>query len=429
MAAPRDSDLMTLGPWKGGANNLASETNVPAASFRKGVNVDVTDAGKTRRRAGRTLVEAAVEPHSGFGYGTRGFFSQGGQLCVFEVINGLESGVSDIADIDPYARLAHCLIEPDIFVSDGETNLRIGPDSIATPWSIQRGPTPMMTAVAGGTLQTATYHVALAYKAMTGEEGPLGDRIAISIPDGQSISLTFLPATGLRTVVYMTKPNGTELLHLVTAPVGVAAVSIQKQRLGRSPSTMDLDEMPGAAFAAVWKGRLLTGKNQMVVWSEPNQYGLTNLAYNYLPFVEDITMLAAVETASGFFVGQESRTYYVAGDDPADARVVEAYPNGVIPGTMTMIPGARLPLESPPAVPVPMWMATNGVFCVGFPDGTVLPLTETRFVARSGTEGASLFDQRNGLNRFVATVRNPTDNNFAMSDQFTAEVVRNNLAQ
>ena len=78
-------------------------------------------------------------------------------------------------------------------------------------------------------------------------------------------------------------------------------------------------------------------------------------------------------------------------------------------------------------MPVPMWVASNGVFCIGLPDGTVVPLTETRYATKKAHFGAAMFIQRDGINRYVATLRNPTDNNFAMTDQITAEVVRNNL--
>jgi hypothetical protein len=188
-----------------------------------------------------------------------------------------------------------------------------------------------------------------------------------------------------------------------------------------------MDPMPGGNYAAVWQGRLLVGFDRFVAWSEPMQYGLTKAMYNYLELAEPVTGVGAPETSEGFFIGQRSRTYFAAGADPADAVLREAYPAGMIAGTLQMVPGARLPLEAPPAEPVPMWLATNGVFCVGLPAGTVLPLTEAKYATMLSDSGAALFDQRGGISRYVATLRNPTENNFAMTDTVTAEVVRNNL--
>lgn len=429
MAIPSDRDLTQLGPFVRGLNNLAEETSVPRGAARSAVNVDIADSGKVRRRDGYDRVIEADEPESLFGYGARGFYLEGQSLMAFEVIDGAETGVSAIySGLRPDSRLAHCLIEPDIFVSDGTTALRISPSNAVSPWSVAPALAPALAVQSDGSLPAGTYFVAVAHKVATGEEGPLSALSKAEVTDGSKIQIT-LSATDptARTAVYMTKPNGRELLLLAVVPAGVTSVVANKQAMGRPPVSEDMDVMPPARFAAVWQGRLLVAVDRFVHWSEPNQYGLTKLMYDYLEFAEPVTMLGAVETAQGYFVGQENRTYFVAGADPADARVVEAYPFGAVPGVVHMVPGARLPFENPPAVPVPMWMASNGVFCVGMPDGTVMPLTETSFAARSGSEGAALFFQKEGINRFVATVRNPTDNNFAFSDQVTAEVVRNGI--
>lgn len=431
MATPGVSErLISLGPWPTGANNLALETSVPRRSFRRGINVDVTDDGKVVRRDGATLAFEGDDLHSLFGYGRRGFFVEAGTLFGFEVIDGTETEPLALYEgLAPHVRLAHCMIEPYIFVSDGTTNLRIDADNNVAPWAVPTAPDPGAQVLpTGGTLQAGRYHVAVAYKNGSGEEGPLSGTRTVDLAEGQAlaVSLTHTHA-GLRSAVYMTKANGTELLHLATVPHGTPAVNVFSPRLGRPSPTLNLDPMPPARFAALWNGRLLTAADRFVQWSEPNHYSLTHLAYDYLELAQPITGLAAGESATGFFVGQEDRTYFVSGADPADAALVVAYPAGMVPGTVTMIPGARLPLENPPVTPVPMWLASNGVFCVGMQDGTVFPLTETRYAARTGQEGAALFMQKAGRSKFVTTVRDPQENTFAMSDQFTAEVVRNGI--
>lgn len=430
MASPgTQGKPVPLGPWRAGANNLALETSVPPSSFRQGVNVDVTDDGKIVRRDGTTQVIEAEEPVSLFGYGNRGFYLEGTRLMGFEVLGGAETEPVELFDgLSPYTRLAHAMIEPFVYVSDGDQSLRIHPDNSVTAWSVPTAPDPVLTvASSGGSLASGRYHVAVAYKNGLGEEGPVSGWQWVEITEGQGITVHLSHvAPSHRSVIYMTKANGTELLHLATVPYGSPSVNVFRQHMGRPPATLDLDPLPGARFAAVWKGRLLTADGRFVRWSEPNQYGLTHAAYNYLEFAEEVTGLAAVETADGFFVGQGRHTYYVAGADPADAALATAYGAGMVPGTVTMVPGARLPFEAPPPMPVPMWLASNGVFCVGMIDGSVSPLTETRYAARTGQEGAAVFVQRAGRSRYVATVRDSQENAFAMTDQFTAEVVRNN---
>lgn len=432
MTTPGTTERLTaLGPWPLGANNLALETSVPRRSFRHGVNVDVTDDGKLVRRSGYSHVIEAVEPGNLFGYGPRGFFVEGTRLFGFEVVDGRETAAIELYDgLQRDARVAYAMVAPDLFVSDGHVALRISPENRVSPWAVPAAPPPVLSAAStGGTLAAGRYHVAVAYKNMAGEEGPLSPWQAIELSQGQVLTLQLGPAPpGLRTAVYMTKPDGTELLHLVTVPHGTPAVNVARQHMGRPPVTEDTVEMPAGNFALMWNGRLVTARDRFCFWSEPMQYSVSRDMYNYLEFPENVTMLAANETTPGFFVGQVSRTFFVAGADPADASLVDAYPAGVVPGTLQMVPGARLPLEAPPSTLVPMWLATNGVFCVGLDDGTVFPLTESRYVAKQASEGAALFDQRAGINRFITTLRNPSENSFAVSDQFTAEVVRNGLS-
>lgn len=427
---PNERDLSRVGPFPSGANNLALETSLPRAAFRRAVNVDVSDDGKCSRRGGRTKEFEAVDPHSIFGTGNRGFFAVRDTLFGFTVDGGAVSDPEPLySGLTLDAPLTYTLIEPDLFVSDGQVNLRIALDGAVDVWSLPAPTPPVMAVTASGSLQPGRYYVATSFKAWSGEEGALTTLELVELDSDGGIELTMpaAPSGAMRTMVYMTKPNGKELLLLAAVPTNVASININKQNLGRPPVTQDMDPMPAGEFSTVWNGRLLVAYDNVVVWSEPNQYGVTKLMYNYLVFSEPVTMLAAIDTAGGFYVGQESKTYFVAGADPGDARLVAAYSAGAIPGTMSMIPGARLPFEEPPVMPVPMWIASNGVFCVGLPDGSVLPLTEARYVTKKAGSGAAMFDQRHGVSRYVATLRNPTDNNFAMTDQITAEVVRNNL--
>jgi hypothetical protein len=428
MATPGTTErLIELGPWPLGANNLALETSVPRRSFRRGVNVDVTDDGRVVRRDGTTRVIEGDDVRSLFGYGARGFFQDGDTLYGFEVVNGVETEVVGLfTGLAAGARLAHCMVEPDIFVSDGVQTLRIAPDNTVSPWTVQTAPSPVLSVLSsGGSLPPGRYRVAVAYKMPSGEEGPLSDWETIEIEQGQGIriALTHVLA-GARTAIYVTRPNGTELLHLSTVPQVPAVNLLNISRLGRPAVTQHLDPMPPGEFAALWNGRLLVASGRFVYWSEPNHYSLTNLAYNYLEFAAPVSGLAAVEVGAGFYVGQSDRTYFVAGADPADAALSVAYPAGIVAGTVHMVPGARLPLEAPPSTPVPAWLASNGVFCAGLEDGSILPLTETRYAARTGQSGASLFVQKSGRSRLVTTVRDSQENTFAMTDQFTAEVVR-----
>lgn len=424
---PSDSDLVSLGPWPQGANNVARETSVPRAAFRAGVNVDLSSDGKVRRREGYALVEGG-EIDSVVGAGDRGYFASRGSLYGFSVINGQIGAIVELAQgVRAGARLVLVRIEPDLFVSDGVSNFRITPDNQVLPWSVPTPPAPALsrTPEAGG-MQAGRYGVAVTQRNSTGEEsGPSysyidleqGDRLTVNKP---------LP-TGTF-IVYLTKPNGTEFLFAGTIPSSASAVNFSAQRLGRPCATENLDPLPAADFAAYFRGRLLVAHGNELTASQPMHYSLADLAYDVIEFAEPITGIGVAGDAGvGFFVGQESTTYFVRGEQMNEMRLTEVYPAGIVAGTLTNVPGAHLPLEAPPHQQLPAWLATNGVFCVGMPDGSVLPITETRFAAHVGTSGAALLRQRHGQTTFVATTQEPRENAFAVRDTVTIEIVNNGI--
>lgn len=427
---PDSRDLSTIGPFPLGANNLARETSVPRSQLREAVNVDLSDGGKARRRRGYTKLDDLSHATSLLGYGNRGFVLEGDELLAFEVVDGALTGFVPIASGLLSGRLAHVLVEPDIFVSDGQRNLRIGPGNEVVEWTPPQPAPPVVASFnAGGALEAGRYRVALTLRASSGVEGapsaPLD--FELQLDEYPSLALPTAP-DGYRLMVYMTKPNGKELLFVGSPPAGAASINIMSQRLGRPLATDYMQPMPPGRHAALFRGRLWVGSGPYLTASEPFQYGVTQLDFNTMTFSEDITGIAAAgEVGGGFFVGQRSKVYFLEGDNPDQMSLREQYPAGMVEGTLAMVPGARLPFEAPPSVPVPIWLATNGVVCVGLPDGSVAPLTEGRYAAAVGRTGAATFVQRDGESRYVATTQEPDENKFAAVDEVSYEVVRNGI--
>lgn len=428
---PSDRDLQQLGPFPGGANNVSRETSVPSRSVRAAHNVVQSDDGKYRRREGYELVEEFAHASSLFAAGRRGFVLDGDTLYTFEVHAGAISGLVPVASgLRPGARLASALIEPDLFVSDNDQNLRIGPTGTVTPWTIAEAPAPAVAVSTGGSLSAGRYLVTVAHASAAREEGPPSESVVIDVPENGALQIG-LPAPlphAPRFAVYMTKPNGVEPLLVDLTPAGVVSLTVSNDRLGRPCPNEGTEPLPPAEFALYWRSRLWVASGHYLTASEPFQYALCRLDESTMTFSEEITGLAATgEAGAGIFIGQESKVYYARGDRPGALSLDEKYPAGMVAGTLTMVPGARLPLEAPPTEPVPMWLATNGVVCAGLPDGTVLPLTETRFAADVGSTGAGMFMQKDGESRFVATTAEPSENGFAVRDEAIFEVVRNGI--
>lgn len=429
MARPSERDISQLGPWPLGALNVPREDSVPRAGARKIVNADVFDDGKIARRRGRTKVINATEPRSLMQLGRRMYFAVGTEL--YAVAADLEPAVV-YSGLHPDAALAHCRIEPYLYVSDGRVALKVDGDGNVAPWAIAAPGTPSASVLVTGGLEPGRYLIKTTQADATGQESGASEQVLVTVEDGQGIQLA-LPArigAAVRTMVYMSKPNGRDLLLAAAVPAvdTPATISITRQRLGRPLVTDDLDPMPAGQHAAYYNGRLYVMEGSILYWSEPNHYALTNIQFNHLPFAEVGTMVAAAsEGSNGVFVGQENRTYFLRGASPDQAQFVEAYQAGVISHTLAYVPGSRLPLDNPPTAMVPMWVATNGVICVGLPNGEVLPLTEQRFVTAKAAKGAAMYRAQRGINQFLAVLENAEANNFAITDSVSAVVTRNGI--
>lgn len=417
----------TLGPWPRGAHNVGPENSVPPRHVRKALNIDFDDSGKPRRRDGRTRVIIATEPRCLWGNNRRMLFAVGGSL--YEVDASLDP--REIAtDISPTATLAYCEIEPYVYVSDTERAFRVDRDGLVTSWTV---PTPTQLAVVAtgtGGLDEGRYLVAAAYVNDTGEESPPTRTMEVVVAAGQALRFTLpaAPAGVSRARFYMTKPNGTQLLLAATAPVASTVVTIMRQRLGRPLIDNEYAPLPAGQFAAYFNGRLYVSIGPVIYWSEPNHYSVMSADFNFLPFAGDVTMLAAPsEGSAGFFAATADRTYFVRGNDPSDTQLVEAYSAGAIANTMTHVPGANLALDNPVPGTVPMWIAANGVFCAGLPDGTVFAMTEQRFVSALAGTGAAGYRLHRGTHQFVASLLNPITNLAGFSDSVSTTIVRNGI--
>lgn len=423
-----DRELVSLGPWPFGLDNQSVEGATDRRALRTALNVDITKEGRARRRRGRQLAFALPGAHSIYG--------ENGPLCL--VASGTKLYRIDESltpteiydDLRADAPLAYTMIEPYVRVSDGVRALRVSSSGVVTTWAVESPTWAAALESANGAFTAGRYGVAVSFVSPEGEESALAHvETYADVSDGRGLVVSWSPpAAGIRARVYITKPNGTELLQALTAPAGAASVSISNARLGAACATLDLDTMPAGEYEAYFNGRLYAMTGDLLSWSEPNHYTLWNPELNFMPFSEPGTMLAASpEGGSGVYVGLGSRTYYLRGDDPSTASLVEAYPAGVIAGSLAYVPGEKLPMDGPPAARVPMWLASNGVFCAGLGDGTVLPVTEARFATKLSTRAAAMYRHQNGLSQYVATLVNATDNPAAVGASVSATIVRNGV--
>jgi len=257
-------------------------------------------------------------------------------------------------------------------------------------WGVALPPAPSISMVPGD-LPTGTYslcHTRSEYGQLSGS-GPLTQISWEGMAQG--IQLNNLPVDGQ---CWITHPNGIKLF-LANVVGGVVT--------GQVPQAVPLPSFtvappPGLSDFCQAFGRIWGCSGKKLVYSDPFQYEWFRTA-NFIHFLEDLVMVAPV--TDGLFVNSLNSTWFLEGTEPAKM-VLRRIGDGAVPGTMIMVemPGSvagsgfemsrRLS-----KMPSPAWMGKNGVI-VGTHTGHLVHLTEARLRLVTRTQGAGLYQVREG---------------------------------
>jgi len=165
---------------------------------------------------------------------------------------------------------------------------------------------------------------------------------------------------------------------------------------------------PGFTHFTYAFGRIWGALGEKIYYSDPGQYEWFRLA-NFLPFLEDIVLLAPV--TGGLFVSSLANTWFLEGADPAKMKSSRVG-NGAIPGTLTMVQvAANIAAGAQTSalfgqlskMPTPVWMSPAG-FVVGTHGGNLTYVTENRMNIRLRTQGAGLYRIVNGIPQVISSL-------------------------
>ncbi len=429
MARPTDSELAKLSLWPGGINNVASEAMLRGGQLRSAVNVDIDDTGVPSRRVGYTQLAAESGAHSLWSNGVKMFYAAGSNLRMHD---GVSSQLL-YTNLQHDVPLCYATIEPNTYISDGTVALCVRNDGSLSTWGVTapEGPTYATPLEDVGGMAAGDYLVAITYSNDLGEESGTGSSLRVTVPEGGGITVGFPPVAppdAVRTRLYISKPNGSQPLFASSFAANAASVTVGHASLGRALDTQFCARLPAANFAAYYNGRLYIASGDMLQWSRPLAYGLLDEAYAFQKFMTNITGIAAMpEGGGGIYVGTGTRMYFLRGKDPSNFDMVEAYPSGVVPGSLVMVPATALNIETV-SLRVPVWMSTSGVFCVGGPNGQVLATTEAYFSGDVAERAAALFRSVDGINQVLVSMQKPLrSSKLAVTDSASATVVRNGI--
>lgn len=389
---------ITLKGWPKGVDNVHASYELPADSLRSGVNVDILDSGKIRRRLGRTSAVVAVDAHSLWSHRllTNSYYVSGTTLYSLDksmvsttVVSGLMFGRG----------VAYLYLNGEVFWSNGINSGRIR-NGLNTPWGIE---TPAgnatLTATAGG-LPPGAYQVVTTFKNAAGEESGSQNTQKITLVTTGGISMTNLPSTTnpemVYQCIYVTATNDDKLHKVAQLPIAQTSYTIASAGVPTVHlKTFGLSPMPGGTILAYLNGTIFAANGKYIFYSEPLRYGLCYMSRNFFQFSSDVTIMLSV--TEGLHVCAD-KTYFISAPETAEVSQVMTLPYGAFKGTGTYLPG-----DTGVA-----WFSERGQVIAKGP--AVEAVTEKVFIPWYATSGASFVREQQGLKQIV-TVTHQTEIN------------------
>jgi hypothetical protein len=363
------------------------------------VNADVTDTGAVLKRQGYLRQVALGQPHS--------LWSDGNvMLCVAAGVQYPTSlwrieGVSaqELCAVEgPRARVTFVEVNNLVYAGNpywkAVYDLSVGQ---VRNWGVTL-PTAPSVSMVDGDLPPGVY--LLAYTQVAGGQlsgnGPLLELRIEGMARG--IQLNNLPAGGQ---AWITHGGGGKLF---LARLSGNRITRQAPEVQVLP-TFEVQPPPGFVHFQSAFGRIWGVNGKKLLYSEPNFYERFR-AGNFLPFLEDLVMVAPVE--DGLFVNSRTGTWFLRGTEPKEM-ASKRVGNGAVPGTLTyaQVEGGGYEISRKLSqLPSPVWMTSKG-FVVGTNNGHLVHLTEARLKIVGRTQGASLSFSRDGIPRVLSSIWGP----------------------
>lgn len=330
-------NTIQIGPFLGINNKLpdfALHVEGNGDYLRTADNVEITGAGSIVRRKAPSLIQAMAGAHS-----------LHGDLYV-------RASVLYRATFDPFAesmvrvltsnaRMSFCMINGDMYYSNGTDSGRIAANGSVFPWALPT-PTPPAVATTTGTLFSGKYRVAVSYtNSVTGEEGGVSAATSyeLAIDGGLRITLPAATLGATHVNVYVSTVNGQIPTLRTTVTAGTATVDVVASGGGREAVERYEIPLPAGTRIFEFNGRLCSVLEKVLYYSIPHRPG-----YMQADRVEDgriefpLNISVAIGNQLGVYVVAD-KTYFLQGTDLASVELIlDVLPYGAVPGTEFDVP-------------------------------------------------------------------------------------------
>lgn len=377
-----------IGPFAGINNRLPDhqlavvERGRKAGDYlRDALNVDITNAGTLIGRSPTTRARPGEFMHS--------LWSDGRDHCYVADTTLMLNGMSVREGMRRAKALAYVrYTDGGIYWSDGYVLERLA-GGVSHPAAPPRpNPSPVLELLSAGALPEGRYQACVTLL-NGGVESPPSWPQQVFCQEGRGLRLSSMPPGEKN--VYISTCNGDVLFHYATTSAVQLDIPVLPADLGHQLLTQDYDALPPGRILATFSGRLLSASGSTLYIGEPYAGAIYNPMKGYIPFPDEITMVAPLDT--GFFVGTSEATYWCSGRSTDEIEVVLAKNEGVSFGTSWLIYQDQQ-----------SWRSDKGV-CLGAPDGSVTNIQEKSVAVAKGVAGATLYREHNGLRQIVSVNR------------------------
>lgn len=395
------------GPWLGINNRLpdyALSVRDKGDWLRDAVNVDIDNAGRARRRAAVSLVQAMTNADSLYlTSATAGYLRRGAAIYAITLPTYSETLFKVLSSDAP---LSWSEFNGVLYYSNGTDSGRID-GGVAYPWGLATPDAPTCTTVLGS-LYAGTYQVGVSYyNNVTGEEGGVSasSNPSLSADGGIRITLPGASAGATHVNVYFSTVNGSIPMWIGRYAIGTASIDVAAEptRLRESSGRFE-SPLPAGTQIFMANGRLCSVSGDRINLGSPARPGYyipidgrqraegAPMDYGYITFPAPVDLV--IPTQFGVYVAYGDITQFFAGADFAAAEIVkDVLPYGAVAGTSFVVPHRENPLVG--------WFGAHGVV-LGDPQGVVKDAMIDNIELTPPASGASVVVQADGYRRVVS---------------------------
>lgn len=427
MAGVSDRGLTKAGPWPRGVDNTSQEGALPVDDFgqtvalREAVNVDLSAAGRPRRRAGYLPILSGSLVHSLWSAENLDFalFVDDGALTALRPDESMFALGAYLGNHP----VSYALVNDRVYCCNRTGGRLVDSGLQAWSWAPEQpAGQPTLTAVAGA-LAPGQYQVAVTFTDALGRESGSTVAAVIDLAATGGIQVTDVPAPAQGLVnLYCSGPNATVLRLYDSAQAWPGGTMIIGEAVGRPLVTQHLEPMPFGDIVRFGHGRLWVARGHELFWSDPLRYGLFRPSQNRMRFNAPIDLIEPYGDGTGgagVYVAAGNHTYWYGDADPAKWTQAIASHAGAVPGSSAVMPGSAVGRGSD--APVLVWLSRSGKLVVGA--GGAVTEIQNGAVIDTADRAAPLVRDRNGDTHYVAALRAPQKHGLAVSDIAYAHVV------